>query len=50
MTNLRAYVQGQNLWFSSEYDTFDPEIGEATLGSGTTPSSSLWAFGIRAGF
>ena len=36
--NLRAYVQGQNLWFSSEYDTFDPEVGEATLGSGTTPS------------
>ena len=48
--NLRAYVQGQNLWFSSEYDTFDPEIGEATLGSGTTPSSKLIAFGIRAGF
>ena len=50
MSSLRAYIQGQNLWFSSEYDTFDPEIGEATLGSGTTPSSSLWAIGIKAGF
>jgi TonB-linked SusC/RagA family outer membrane protein len=50
MTSLRAYVQGQNLWFSSEYDTFDPEVGEATLGSGTTPSSKLIAFGIRAAF
>lgn len=50
LSSLRAYVQGQNLWFSSEYDTFDPEIGEASLGSGTTPSSSLVAFGIKAGF
>ena len=50
MTSLRAYVQGQNLWFSSEYDTFDPEVGEATLGSDTTPSSKLIAFGIRAAF
>ena len=49
LKNLRAYLQGQNLWFSSKYDSFDPEIGEATLGSGTTPSSKLFAFGIKAG-
>jgi len=50
LSSLRAYVQGQNLWFSSEYDTFDPEIGETSIGGGTTPSSKLVAFGIRAGF
>ncbi len=50
LSSLRAYVQGQNLWFSSEYDTFDPEIGESSIGGGTTPSSKLVAFGIRAGF
>lgn len=49
-SSLRAYIQGQNLWFSSSYDTFDPEVGETALGSGTTPSSKLFAFGIRAGF
>jgi len=31
MKNLRAYLQGQNLWFKSDYDTFDPEIGENDL-------------------
>ena len=50
LKSLRAYVQGQNLWFSSKYDTFDPEIGEDSLDSGTTPSSKLIAFGLRAGF
>ena len=50
LSSLRAYVQGQNLWFSSDYDTFDPEIGEANIGGGTTPSSKLLAFGIKAGF
>ncbi len=46
--SLRLYLQGQNLWFTSKYDTFDPEIGESTLGSGIAPSSSLWALGIKA--
>jgi len=50
MRNLRVYLQGQNLWFDSDYDTFDPEIGESTLGSGVAPSSSMWAFGVRANF
>ena len=50
MKNLRVYLQGQNLWFGADYDTFDPEIGEATLGSGVAPSSSMWAFGVRANF
>ncbi len=50
MRNLRVYLQGQNLWFGADYDTFDPEIGESTLGSGVAPSSSMWAFGVRANF
>ena len=48
LRSLRLYLQGQNLWFTSEYDTFDPEIGENTLGSEVAPSSSLWALGIKA--
>jgi hypothetical protein len=50
MKNLRLYLQGQNLWFTSEYDTFDPEIGEGTLSGSVAPSSSMWAFGVRANF
>ncbi|MEL7161096.1 MAG: TonB-dependent receptor, partial [Bacteroidota bacterium] len=44
MSNLRLYVSGQNLWFSSQYDTFDPEIG------GVIPSSRIILGGIRATF
>ena len=50
MSRLRAYVQGQNLWFSSDYDTWDPEVGEERIDSGVAPSSSMWAFGVRANF
>lgn len=50
MSRLRAYVQGQNLWFSSDYDTWDPEVGEERIDSGVAPSSSMWAVGIRANF
>ena len=50
MKNMRLYIQGQNLWFKSEYDTFDPEIGEDNLDGGVAPSSSMWAFGVRANF
>ena len=50
MNSLSAYIQGQNLWFAAKYDTFDPEIGEATIGSGTTPSTRLVSIGVRAGF
>ena len=50
MKNLRVYLQGQNLWFGADYDTFDPEVGEETIDSGVAPSSSMWAFGVRANF
>jgi TonB-linked SusC/RagA family outer membrane protein len=50
MSSLRLYVQGQNLGFISDFETFDPEIGEFNLSSGIAPSSSLWAVGIKANF
>ena len=50
MSRLRLYLQGQNIWFQSDYDTFDPEIGENDLERGIAPSSSLWSIGIQANF
>lgn len=28
ISNLRLFVAGQNLWFLSDYETFDPEVSE----------------------
>jgi len=50
MSRLRVYLQGQNIWFQSDYDTFDPEIGENDLERGIAPSSSLWSIGVQANF
>ena len=50
MRNLRLYLQGQNIWFKTNYETFDPEIGEDNLDRNIAPSSSLWAIGIKANF
>ncbi len=56
LSGLRVYVSGQNLWFAAKYDTFDPEVDDPdtddlpSLGSGTTPSTRLFLFGIKAQF
>ncbi len=56
LSGLRVYVSGQNLWFAAKYDTFDPEVDDPdtddlpSLGSGTTPSTRLILFGIKAQF
>jgi hypothetical protein len=56
MSGLRLYASGQNLWFAAKYDTFDPEVDDPdtqdlpSLGSGTTPSTRLILFGVRAQF
>ena len=62
ISRLRVYVTGQNLWFASEYDTFDPELGtnrslneeegapDIQVGSSQVPSSRLILFGVRAQF
>ena len=56
MSNLRIYVSGQNLWFKAKYDTFDPEVDDPdngdlpSLGAGTTPSTKVLLFGVKAQF
>ncbi|MCB0631314.1 MAG: TonB-dependent receptor [Saprospiraceae bacterium] len=56
MSMLRFYVSGQNLWFAAKYDTFDPEVDDPdtgdlpSLGSGTTPSTKIILFGVKAQF
>lgn len=56
MSGLRLYVSGQNLFFITSYDTFDPEVDDPdtgdnpSLGAGTTPSTRLMLAGIRVNF
>ncbi len=56
MGSLRLYASGQNLWFWSKYETFDPEISDPDdrndpqIGSGTVPTSRLFIVGISAQF
>jgi len=48
-SNLRFYVSGENLWFASKYETFDPESGlEAS--SGDVPSTKSVIFGLKVAF
>jgi len=56
MSKLEVYVSGQNLWFAAKYSTFDREVDDTdtgdlpSLGAGTTPSTKLILFGIKAQF
>jgi TonB-linked SusC/RagA family outer membrane protein len=56
LSNLRLYVSGQNLWFAAKFDTFDPEVDDPdtgdlpSLGAGTTPSTKIFLFGVKAQF
>ncbi len=56
MSNLRVYASGQNLWFWSRFDTFDPETSDPDstrdpqIFSGTIPSTRLFILGISAQF
>ncbi len=52
MEKLRLTVSGQNLWFASEFDTFDPEISEdvTDLGSSVVPSTKQWSLSLNATF
>ena len=49
---LRLSISGQNLWFLSDYDTFDPEISEddANLSSAVVPSTKQWSLSLNATF
>lgn len=48
-TRLRFYVSGENLWFGTSYETFDPESG-TEASSGDVPSSRAVIFGLKASF
>ncbi|NJB87713.1 TonB-linked SusC/RagA family outer membrane protein [Lewinella marina] len=44
LSRLRFYVSGQNLWFSSDYDTYDPETQDII------PTTKIILGGLRATF
>ena len=56
MSSLRFYVSGQNLWFATKFETFDPEVdnpntqSNPSLGAGTTPSTRLMLAGLKIQF
>lgn len=56
MTNLRLYLSGQNLFFITDYETFDPEVSEETaedndgLSSSVVPSNKMFSMGINVTF
>jgi len=52
MEKLRLSVSGQNLWFISDYETFDPEVGEdeGSLNSSVVPSNKMWSLSLNATF
>lgn len=55
-TRLRFTLSGENLWFLSGYDTFDPEIdtpttsSDPTVNSSTVPSNRSVLLGLKASF
>ena len=56
VSNLRLYVSGQNLWFISDYETFDPEVSEEDdnngggVSSSTVPSNKMFSVGLNVTF
>ncbi|NNE75909.1 MAG: SusC/RagA family TonB-linked outer membrane protein, partial [Pricia sp.] len=55
MEELRVTLSGQNLWFITDYETFDPEVAESddgagSLGSGVVPSNKMFSLSLSARF
>ena len=61
LSNLRIYASAQNPVFWTQYETFDPEVGDpeasaageprdAEVGAGTIPSSKLFLVGVNVQF
>ncbi len=58
ISSMRFYLSGQNLWFASDFDTFDPEVNDPNLnnrpevggGNGIIPTSKVVLFGVNAKF
>ncbi|MCP9235902.1 TonB-dependent receptor [Lewinella sp. JB7] len=49
LSRLRVYVSGQNLWFSSKYESFDPELQDPSQND-VIPSNKIILAGVRATF
>ncbi len=49
LSRLRVYVSGQNLWFTSKYESFDPELQDPSQND-VIPSTKIILAGIRASF
>ncbi len=52
MQQLKFTISGQNLWFITDYETFDPEVSEdeESLDSGVVPSSKMYSLTLSAKF
>lgn len=56
ISNMRLYVAGQNLWFLTDYETFDPEVSEEDddggngVSSSTIPSNKMFSLGLNVTF
>lgn len=59
MEKLRISVSGQNLFFITDFPTYDPEVGETVndngeiqnaLNSGIVPSNKMWSLSLNATF
>ena len=57
ISRLRLYASGQNLWFSSKFDVFDPEIDVPdgngnfpTVQTNTVPTNRMVLFGLKLDF
>ncbi|WP_116127084.1 SusC/RagA family TonB-linked outer membrane protein [Lewinella sp. IMCC34183] len=49
LSRLRVYVSGQNLWFASKYESFDPELQDPSQND-VIPSTKIIMAGVRATF
>lgn len=55
MEELKLSLSGQNLWFITNFETFDPEVAEndnsaGSLGSGVVPSNKMYSLSLKASF
>jgi hypothetical protein len=52
MEKLRFAISGQNLWFITDYPTFDPEVSEdaGQASSNVVPSNKMWSLSLSATF
>lgn len=55
MQELKVTLSGQNLWFITDFETFDPEVAESdggagSLGAGVVPSNKMFSISLSARF